>query len=411
MRWIASVLLLAVSPADAQSNPDWPRWRGLSGDGSWEPKPLPKNFATLAPQQQWTMPVGKGFGGVTVSDGRVYLMERQTDPTETEAVRCFEASTGKALWQHTWPVKYGEMGGYATGPRASVTLADGKAYTLGATGVACCLDAATGKVVWQQDTVAKLGARIPQWGFAASPFLWKETVILHLGAQPNGSVVALDQATGHERWRSGSDPAGYCTPEVINHAGTPQLIQWGPEHIQSMNPDTGAALWKYPYKITYGVSIAQPLYHDGTLLVSGYWHGAKALKLDTTPQLLWEEERKMCGLMSAPLFKDGKVYMLDKTEGLTCFRLSTGEILWQDGNQLTPKDRNPQMSVVWLDKAQDLIALLNASGELVYARLTSQGAEELARHQVIGKTWAHPAFAGSHLFARSDREVTAWRLW
>ena len=58
------MLLLAVSPADAQSNPDWPRWRGLSGDGSWEPKPLPKNFATLAPQQLWTMPVGKGFGGV-----------------------------------------------------------------------------------------------------------------------------------------------------------------------------------------------------------------------------------------------------------------------------------------------------------------------------------------------------------
>ena len=119
----------------------------------------------------------------------------------------------------------------------------------------------------------------------------------------------------------------------------------------------------------------------------------------------------MCGPMSAPLFKDGLVYMLDKTEGLTCFQLSDGSIRWQDGNQLTPKDRNPQLSLVWLDQSQNLVALLNAVGELVYARLKADGAEVLARHQVIGKTWAHPAFTKDSLFARSDTELTAWKLW
>lgn len=411
LRWIALLVPVALSCVHAQSPADWPRWRGPQGDGVWEPKPLPADYAERDPKQLWTVEVGKGYGGVTVTDGRVYLMERQTEPVETESVRCFEASTGKQLWQHIWPVKYGEMGGYATGPRASVTLAEGKAYTLGATGIACCLEATTGKVVWQLDTVAQLGAQVPQWGFAASPFLWKDTAILHVGAQPKGSVVALERDTGKERWRAGADPAGYCTPEVIEHAGVKQLIQWGPEHIQSFDPDTGAERWTYPYKITYGVSIAQPLYREGILMVAGYWHGAKALRPDGKPTLLWEEEKKMCGLMSAPLYKDGKVYMLDKTVGLTCFRLKTGEILWQDGNQLTPKDRNPQMSLVWLDQAQDLVALLNASGEFIYARLTEQGAEELARHQVIGKTWAHPAFAGNRLYARSDRELAAWQLW
>jgi len=115
--------------------------------------------------------------------------------------------------------------------------------------------------------------------------------------------------------------------------------------------------------------------------------------------------------MSAPLFKDGKVYLLDKHEGLSCFELKTGKILWQDGNQLTPKDRNPHMSLVWLDQARDLVALLNASGELIYAKLKTDGAEVLARHQVIGKTWAHPAFTQDSLVARSDTEVTAWKLW
>jgi len=359
----------------------------------------------------WKASVGKGFGGVTVRDGRVYLMDRQTSPEEQERVLCFSATDGKVLWQHAWPVKYGEMGGYATGPRISVTIADGKAYALGATGMAACFEAATGKVVWKLDTVKELKARVPQWGFAASPFLWEDTVLLHLGAEGGGSVVALDKATGRERWRGGRDPAGYCTPEVIVHEGQPQLIQWGPEHVQALDPDSGAELWTYPYKITYGVSIAQPLYRDGVLLVSGYWHGAKALRPGAQPQLVWEEEKKMCGLMSAPLFKDGLVYMLDKTEGLTCFQLSDGSIRWQDGNQLTPKDRNPQLSLVWLDQSQNLVALLNAVGELVYARLKADGAEVLARHQVIGKTWAHPAFTKDSLFARSDTELTAWKLW
>ena len=405
------IATVSAAASFAQSDAEWPRWRGPHGDGFWEPKPLPADFAEREPQMLWKVGVGKGFGGVTVSGGRVYLMDRQTSPAEQERVLCFSAVDGKVLWQHTWPVKYGEMGGYATGPRASVTIAEGKAYALGATGMAACFEAATGKVVWQRDSVKELRARVPQWGFAASPVLWKGTVLLHLGAEGNGSVVALDKASGKERWRGGRDPAGYSTPEIIAHEGIHQLIQWGPEHVQALDPDTGAELWTCPYKITYGVSIAQPIYRDGLLLVSGYWHGAKALRLGAKPELVWEEQKKMCGLMSAPLFKDGLVYMLDKTEGLTCFQLSDGSIRWQDGNQLTPKDRNPQLSIVWLDQNQSLVALVNAVGELVYAKLKDDGAEVLARHQVIGKTWAHPAFTKDSLFARSDSELAAWKLW
>jgi outer membrane protein assembly factor BamB len=404
-------LLCFTSIAIAQDEAEWPRWRGPTGDGFWQPKGLPTDFAEREPVQQWKLPVGKGYGGVTIVAGRVYLMDRQTAPQEIERVLCLDLKDGKPVWQHTWPVTYGEMGGYATGPRASVTISEGKAYVLGATGMAWCFDAATGKVLWQCDTVKKLQARVPQWGFAASPFLWQGNVLLHVGVENNGSVIALDQRTGKEVWRGGSDPAGYCTPEIIEHNGQKQLIQWGPENVQSLNPDNGQTLWTYPYKITYGVSIAQPIYRDGLLMVSGYWHGTKVLVPDATPKLVWEEDKKLCGLMSAPLFKDDKVYLLDKHAGLSCFELKTGKILWQDGNQLTPKDRNPHMSLVWLDQARDLVALLNASGELIYAKLKTDGAEVLARHQVIGKTWAHPAFTQDSLVARSDTEVTAWKLW
>ena len=405
MKLLLTISFLALN-LQAQ---DWPRWRGPNADGRWNPTGIPADFSKKEPERLWKTEIGAGFGGVTVSSGLVYVMDRLKTPKEIERVLCFDAATGKEVWQQIWEVNYGSMD-YGTGPRASVNILDGKAYALGATGVALCLDANTGKVLWQVDTVETCGAKIPTWGFAASPVVDGNRVLLHVGAK-DGSVIALDKNSGKEVWRGGPDRAGYCTPEIITHAGTRQLIAWGPEHVQSLNPDSGAVNWTYPYKITYGVSIAQPLHHDGVLLVSGYWHGAKAFRLGTGVELLWENETEICGLMSAPLFKDGIAYMLDKKRGLQAFELKTGKILWSDDNTLTPKDSNPQMSLVWMDEAKNLAALLNASGELVYVTLKPEKREELARWQIIGKTWAHPAFAGNRIFARDDKQLVAWKLW
>jgi outer membrane protein assembly factor BamB len=303
---------------------------------------------------------------------------------------------------------------YGTGPRASVTVHDGRAYALGAVGMAACLDAETGALLWQVDTVRELGARTPTWGFAASPVIDGPRVLLHVGAGDGGCVLALDRMTGKLVWSGGPDPAGYCTPEVIVHEGGRRLIAWGPENVLCLDPESGATLWTWPYKVTYGVSIAQPLYRDGLLLVSGYWHGTKVLRLGKSPQevsLAWENETGMCGLMSAPLFKDGVVFLVDKNRGLQGIELTTGRLLWSDDNTLTPKDRNPQMSLVWLSESDGLASLLNASGELVHVRLGRRGVEELGRHQIIGKTWAHPAFSGNRVWARSDSELVAWKLW
>jgi hypothetical protein len=402
-------------PADAPdpTTAEWPRWRGPSGDGRWNPRDLPEDWARREPTRLWERPIGGGFGGVSVADARVYVMDRQKQPTEVERLLCFSAEDGREIWRAVWEVAYGKMD-YGTGPRTSPTVHGGRVYALGATGVVLCVDAATGQPVWKKDTVKEFGAKIPIWGFAASPFIDADRVLLHVGAGEQGALLALNRLTGEEVWRGGSDRAGYCTPEIITHAHQRQLILWGPEHIQSLVPETGVLNWKHPYKITYGVSIAQPVYHDGVLLVSGYWHGSKALKLGAKPEefsLLWENETEICGLMSAPLLKDGVAYLLDKNRGLQAIELKTGRILWSDDNTLSPADRNPQMSLVWMAEAQGLAVLLNSQGELVFVSLSPTGRRELGRRQLLGRTWAHPAFAGSRVFARSDSQLVAWRLW
>ncbi len=401
MRLLPLLMLLPLS-ALAQ---DWPRFRGPHGDGLWNPPQLPADLARIEPRQLWKQSIGAGFGGVTISGGRVFVMDRQTAPEEVERVLCFDARSGEPAWEHRYRVSYGSMD-HGTGPRASVTIHEGRAYAFGSTGMATCLDVASGEVRWQKDMVKEFGGVVPQWGFAASPFIWKDTVVLHCGAKPDGSVVALDLATGRERWRGGSDPAGYCTPVVFGS----QLVQWGPEHVMALEPGTGRELWRVPYKITYGVSIAQPIAHEGLIFVSGYWHGARVIRA-SDGQLAWSEEKTLCGLMSQPLYRDGFVYLLTKDDGVVCFKLADGSIHWKDGHQLTPANRNPQISLVWADEKAGIACGLNANGELVFARFTPEKVEELSRHSIIGKTWAHPAFTRNAVFARSDTELVAWELW
>jgi len=392
---------------------EWPRFRGPQGDGAWNSKSIPKDLAELSPKKLWSQEIGAGFGGVTVAGGRVYLMDRIKAPEEVERILCHDAATGELIWNHSYAVKYDNLE-YGSGPRASVTLHRGVAYALGALGMLHALDAASGDVLWQIDTRAEFDAEPPRWGLAASPFIWKDTVILHLGAKPGGSLICLELATGKEKWRYGNDPAGYATPMLIQHENKEQLIQWGPEHVASVNPDTGEEHWKFAYPIQYGVSIAQPLFKNHLLLVSSYWHGTRAIRLGTdikNAALEWSQEKVLRCLMSQPLYKDGVVYLLDRTEGVIAFRLDNGEILWKDGHQFTPRDRNPQISLVWADEPRNIACGLNASGELFFAQFTSDEYLELSRHQIIGKTWAHPAFTHNTVFARSDSELAAWQLW
>ena len=175
----------------------------------------------------------------------------------------------------------------------------------------------------------------------------------------------------------------------------------------------GEEYWNVPYEVKYGVSIAKPIFEEGIVLVCGYWNGSRAIELSNggkSAKLLWSEEEKIRGLMAQPLYREGVVYLLDRTHGLTAFLLKSGEILWRDNHQLTLAGRNPHASMVWLNaKVGDALSL-NAEGELVYLNLNPNGYKEYWREQVCGETWAHPAYAGDQVFARDDRSLSCWKL-
>ena len=403
---------LTVCPTVAQvQGEEWPAWRGPRGDGTWKGPPLPSEWSKDGLPIIWRQPIGGGYSGVVVADGRVFTMDRQTQPGEVERVLCFDSETGVQLWTHSYEALYGALD-YGSGPRASPMVYEGRVYTLGALGHLHCLDAESGRVIWAKDTEAGLDAERPEWGFAASPVIWNHLVIAHIAAKPKGCLVAFNRVSGEEIWRSSDDPAGYCTPILINHGEHVQLISWTPKNVLGISPSTGEVYWSVPYQVTNGVSIATPIFHEGVVLVSGYWEGSKAIRLGADPhdmKLIWTENRYLRALMSQPLYRSGYVYLLDKFHGLICFKLQTGEKVWDDNNRMTPKGRNPQATMVWVGDA-DRVLILNSDGELILARFTPEGYREQSRTQLIGHTWAHPAFAGNRVYARNDEELVCVRL-
>jgi len=407
--WLAALCAASFSTRSATAE-DWPRWRGPRGDGTWQAPALPEVWPAGGLKTVWRQAIGGGYAGVTVADGRVLTMDRQTQPAEVERVLAFDAQSGEPLWKHEYPVAYGKLD-YGNGPRAAPTVHAGRVYTLGAAGHVQCLDAATGKLLWSHYCVGQMQAKIPDWGFAASPVVWKNLVIVHVGV-PRGSFVAFDRESGQEVWRASNDPAGYATPIIVERSYGQQLVGWTPENVAGIALDNGHVDWQIPYKVTYGVSIATPIVRGDQLFVTGYWEGSKMIHLGKKADeatLAWEDNKNLRGLMSQPLERNGYVYSLDKTYGLTCFELATGKKLWDDGNHLTPRGRNPQATLVWLDKGDRIIAL-NAEGELILARLTPAGFEEQSRTKIIGPTWAHPGYAGRYVFARDDQELVCVEL-
>jgi len=338
-------------------------------------------------------------------------MDRQKEPEEIERLLCFNAATGQLIWEHTCRVDYTDVA-YGNGPRTTPAIFDSRVYALGATGRLSCLHAETGKPIWATDLVHDHQASVPIWGFCASPFVFEDLLIVHAGAEPNGCLIAFDRATGERVWSTLSDPAGYATPIVVQSGGQHQVVSWTPTNVRSVDARTGELLWSVPYKVDSGMSIAMPIYQDGLVLVSSYYEGTTAIRLGRDPsnaEVIWEDRRNLRGHMAQPLYRDAHVYLLDRRHGLTCFELATGKKLWDAENRVTAKARNPHATMIWVGD-EDRALILNSDGDLILAQLNPAGYHEQSRTNIIGETWAHPAYAGTRVYARSDTELVCLSL-
>ncbi len=443
--FLASSLLFAFGTrAD-----DWPQWMGPQRDDVWREEGILEKFPVGGPKVLWRVPVGLGYSGPAVANGRVYVTDRKLAPGSkvaasgfqkgqilgNERIVCLNQADGKEIWKYEYDCPYDVQ--YSNGPRTTPLVSGGKVYTLGTEGNLVCLDAEKGTLVWAHEYKNDLQTTSPVWGFAASPLLDGNKLICL--ARGNGcTAIAYDKDTGKELWRalSAQEP-GYCPPVVYELNGKRQLIIWHPEAVNGLNPETGEVFWTQKFTAKAGLSVPMPRklkLADGSdgLFITSFYNGSMMLKFEAgkeQPSVVWRgnsiSERKTDGLHSiipTPFIEGGFIYGVCSYGQFRCLNAETGERVWESFIPTGGPYPNPE-GVRWANafiiKNGENFFIPNEKGDLIIAKLSSKGFEELSRAHLLepdnhsaGRpvVWSHPAFAGRCIFTRNDSELVCVSL-
>lgn len=398
----------AKSPAAAPKKivaPYWTDFRGPNRDGHYTEQPINVDWTKSPPKLLWKQPVGGGYASFVVAEGLAFTIEQRR---EQEAVTAYDVETGREVWAHAYPARFHEwMGG--EGPRATPTWHAGRLYSLGGTGQFRCLEAGTGKLLWQHDLLAENSCTNLYFALSAAPLIVDDKVLV-LAGEPQGRdarmLVVYDQVTGALAWKAIEGKAGYSSPMLVTLAGERQLLVHSSSHLLGVSPTDGKPLWRFPWRVEFDNTIAQPMI-TGTnrvVLSAGYGTGAVGLELNRSEggfavKELWRN-KLLKNKFTSSVLHEGHLYGLDE-DILVCLDATTGERRWKDGRY--------GYGQVLL--ASGHLIILCGDGDLALVKATPERHTEIARVPAIkGKTWNHPALAGGRLLVRNAIEMACFDL-
>jgi outer membrane protein assembly factor BamB len=390
-----------TAAVDIASSPfDFPQFRGAARDGRVTGVKLAPDWNAQAPRELWRRPVGEGWSGFAVV-GKLAITQEQREGQEV--VAAYDLATGEPLWSHAAPGHFeNALGG--NGPRATPTVEAGQVFTYGPTGLLRALELSTGKLLWSRQAAEEHGAKVPEWGFAGSPLLVGELVVVPVGGGGR-SLVAYRRSDGEKIWAAGDDGAGYSSPRLAELAGRRQILIFGKSAIAAHDPHDGRVLWSHPWSAAQpNVALPLPLGANRLLVSSGYGIGSELLEIEPAGEGLavrsiWKNNQ-MKAKFTNLVEHGGKVYGLD--DGIfAALDPETGERLWKAGRY-----GHGQILLVG-----DLLLLLTESGEMVLIEPDPAGLKELGRFPALsGKSWNTFALSGAKLLVRNHQEAACFEL-
>lgn len=401
LRWAIALMLASGSVLSAQ---EWTGWRGPSRDGAVAaalvPKPWPKALS-----RAWQVDVGEGYSSPVVSRGRAFVHGRR-DPDEI--VTAIDMATGKVVWQQQYRAAF-QKNQYATqmakGPNSTPLVAGTRLYTLGVTGVLSAWNTADGALVWREDYSASVDTSKLFCGTAMSPMLDGGSLVVQVGSDIHGGrVLALDPATGRQRWAWQGLGPGYASPLSLTAGGVRQLVTLTNGSIIGIDAATGASLWSVPFPDEWHENIASPMWTGSHVVVSGTRQGTHAYAISNTngawaAKLAWKNP-EVTMYTSSPVFADGRVYgMSSKRRGqLVALDAATGAVKWATEG----RDGNHASILI----APEHVLFLTDGGALIVAPRGSDTFVQEKRYELgNGSTWAIPVLLPDGLLVREATGV------
>jgi outer membrane protein assembly factor BamB len=401
---LASSLTLALTLTLATAA-DWPQFLGPNRDNATAEKVEPWK---APPKVLWKKPVGDAHSSPVVADGVVYAFYSPKGKN-ADALAAFDAKTGDLKWEKSY-ARPEFKPPFGAGPRGTPTVAGGKVYTLGGTGVLTCWDAKTGDTAWSVDTLKEFGAKNLFFGISTSPQVVDDKVVVMVGGKGAG-IVAFDKATGKPVWKATDDGASYASAIDTGTGADRQLVFLTGSHLRGLSVD-GKELWSFPFQAKVGFLIESSTtpVRVGDYVVGGsVTDGSVALKVGHadgkwTATKAWLNPALTC-YFSTPVAAGKHLYMVNGTASLRnptialrCVELETGKVAWE-----RPKVGKYHAALV--RTANDKLLMLDDNGDLVLFAADPAAYKELARAKVCGPTWAHPAVSDGRVYVRDDKEL------
>jgi outer membrane protein assembly factor BamB len=411
---------------------DWPEFRGEGRLGIWRETGLLETFPTDGLKVRWRQPIKAGYAGPAVADGRVFATD--WEPTNgmrgVERALAFDEDTGEVLWSQAWEADYAGIQ-WEIGPGATPTVDGDRVYVLGRTGTLSALAVETGEILWRKQYGEDYGVNRMQWGFdwgfASAPLVDGDRLICFVGGAPDARVVAFDKITGEEVWRAlpSEGDLGVAQPIIIEAGGARQLIVWNPEEVASLDPETGAIYWRQPYVVGGAMTVAAPVQVGAQLFFTTFYDGPMMLTLNQDrpgATIAWKGSSNseirtegLHGVLATPIIDGGYIYGICSYGQLRCLNAETGERIWETQDATVERRRWVSGFMV---RNGNRVLLNNDRGELVIARLSPSGYDEVSRTHLIAPTsdpgnrrelryvnWVHPAYANKHIYTRNDEEI------
>jgi outer membrane protein assembly factor BamB len=278
---VAAAALAATAGAALAA--DWPGWRGPNRDAQSAETGLLQEWPAGGPPLAWrAQGIGTGLSSVAVVGGRIYTMG---DKAGSQQVVALNKADGKILWSaKVGPVWVDD---YA-GPRGTPTVDGDSVYAMGTEGDLVALEAATGKERWRKSLPRDFGGSMStMWKFSESPLVDGDRLVFTPGAS-DAAIVAVDKRTGQTLWKAsvpylgpqGKDGAAYSSIVVSNGAGVKQYVQLLGRGLAGFRASDGKFLWGYNRVANNVPNIPTPIVRDNFVFAStGYQTGAALLEL------------------------------------------------------------------------------------------------------------------------------------
>lgn len=348
-----SLLMLAMPCASASAG-DWAHWRGPEQNGVARDKDLPERFSLnpAAPDSNliWKAPYG-GRTTPIVQGGHVYLINKDGEGlSEQERVMCFDADTGKVLWQHKFNVFHAEIVSVRLGwTNLCADPETGNVYAHGTQGFLIAFNK-DGKVLWTRSLTEEYGRISGYGGRLTSPIVDENLVIIGMvngswGEYASGAnrFMAFDKHTGTPVWLSpgiGRPPRTYYSNPVVAVINGERLVISGAADgaVHALRARTGEPVWKYVYGA--GAVNCSPVV-SGTRVYIG--HGeenpdnniqGRVICLDAAkvtngkPELVWKTDDLKIKFAS-PIIHEDRLYVCDEVACMYCLDAKTGKEIWQ----------------------------------------------------------------------------------